>query len=298
MAVALVMALMPVASVWAQLTPDFPLSEELRIRQALGRTFGSLDARIVKVLPSDQVVKYQRVDRRLLLTWDINAFAAVADKEIYFPIGFAWALEQVSHAVAAAATMQAGPCASMYLADMQGRIRDNLRRVMQNGKPRMIQGYFDFCNVTPACHKFFRTEKNIPPEHLSEFERASRAAFAFVYLHEMGHHMLGHSGKRPASMAQSQAMEYDADQWALEKGLAAGENVIEALPLFLLMETLSTACKGANCTHPSGADRYRRAISLARAYPAEKLGEPLRSNSLLFRAAIDRQESRFKSMGF
>jgi hypothetical protein len=117
-------------------------------------------------------------------------------------------------------------------------------------------------------------------------------AFAWVVLHEVAHHVLGHTARAPANLAESRADELAADRWALETmkrlglplwgahkflqaraGLEQVERMVGAVP----EESLSD--------HPSWA---RRAEETGKRFDVEAM--PTEQSLLMFMGVVEWRE--------
>lgn len=98
----------------------------------------------------------------------------------------------------------------------------------------------------------------------------SRSALAWVVLHEIGHHALGHLSRTAASAAQSRADELAADRFATERMLALG---YAGMPLRMIMQVLTAleqmqamagfpVAGGAASSHPAWDQRKTQVETL------------------------------------
>lgn len=101
------------------------------------------------------------------------------------------------------------------------------------------------------------------------------ASIVFLYLHEMGHHVLGHVRSNVSSRALRREQEADADYWAIKTAWAARFNLLAALPAFILVAGAggATTADEERSDHPLGVRRVHSMLSQVRELMKEK-GEP------------------------
>jgi hypothetical protein len=103
---------------------------------------------------------------------------------------------------------------------------------------------------------------HVPMDFLTE--RCFRAALAWTILHEIGHHILGHTQQMPGSLAESRADETAADLWAFSKmrqfgyGLAPLEAVLAAKEVAEEIRSMipGMQIQESRSTHPSYSTRH------------------------------------------
>lgn len=92
-----------------------------------------------------------------------------------------------------------------------------------------------------------------------DFERLVQASMMMIYLHELGHHVLGHVDSIPASLEIARQLEAATDAWTIEVAYRSGFNVLDGVPALNLIAALNAGKLGDNktLTHPHGLQRIR-----------------------------------------
>ena len=87
-----------------------------------------------------------------------------------------------------------------------------------------------------------------------------------IYLHELGHHVLGHVNDIPADKYFSRRLEAAADAWAIETAYRSGFNVLDGVPALNLIAALNAGklADENRQTHPHGVRRIRDMMHRAR----------------------------------
>ena len=109
-----------------------------------------------------------------------------------------------------------------------------------------------------ACARFDLSKINAHGVSI-DLERAMLASVMLIYLHELGHHVLGHVNSIPAGLDNARQLEAAADAWAIEIAYRAGFNVLDGVPALNLIAALNAGKSGDEntLTHPHGRQRIR-----------------------------------------
>ena len=110
-----------------------------------------------------------------------------------------------------------------------------------------------------ACASFHVSEISAQGK-VEDLARLMQASMMMIYLHELGHHVLGHVNNIPADAHYTRQLESAADAWAIETAYRSGFNVLDGVPALNLIATLSAEHKKA---HPHGIGRIRDMINRA-----------------------------------
>ena len=98
-------------------------------------------------------------------------------------------------------------------------------------------------------------------DYLDSFAKLRLSAIAFVLAHEIGHHVLGHTGMQPPeSPSESRARESDADRYAAELTMRVGLPAFGALPALALFAAAEGETLDPQASHPLGTCRILAAM--------------------------------------
>jgi len=94
---------------------------------------------------------------------------------------------------------------------------------------------------------------------VGDLARLMQASMMLIYLHELGHHVLGHVNNIPDDAHYTRQLEAAADAWAIETAYRSGFNVLDGVPALNLIAALSAEklADENRQTHPHGVGRIR-----------------------------------------
>jgi hypothetical protein len=157
-------------------------------------------------------------------------------------------------------------CFKEYSSYLGRQIERNQTRVANSLNPNAVAPPIIFARSSEAndCAGV-TTQQFLASPGLGERKaRAIEASIMFLYLHELGHHVLEHTrGKRTADLAglaMSRSQEDAADRFAISTGLRAGYSLVPAMPWHALMAMFGGDSIEAErkSTHPLGIGRVLR----------------------------------------
>lgn len=111
----------------------------------------------------------------------------------------------------------------------------------------------------PACRAAAALLDDLPPDLDADLDELVAGSLAFLILHELGHHALGHVAARDP--AQSRDQERAADAWALRR-LPRVTDPATAFPALLFIAQINWFDPGdeAAMSHPHGRGRLLRLV--------------------------------------
>lgn len=94
---------------------------------------------------------------------------------------------------------------------------------------------------------------------VEDLVRLMQASIMLIYLHELGHHVLGHVNNIPADTRYTRQLESAADAWAIETAYRSGFEILDGVPALNLIAALSAGSHADEniLTHPHGVRRIR-----------------------------------------
>lgn len=115
-----------------------------------------------------------------------------------------------------------------------------------------------------ACTGFVASEISAH-DRVGDLVRLVRASMMLIYLHELGHHVLGHVNDIPSDAHYTRKLEAAADAWAIETAYRSGFNVLDGIPALNLIAALSAEklADENSQTHPRGVRRIHDMIHQA-----------------------------------
>ncbi|NNE63738.1 MAG: hypothetical protein HKN34_06630 [Gammaproteobacteria bacterium] len=114
----------------------------------------------------------------------------------------------------------------------------------------------------------FDVSEIIAYDMVRDVQRLMQASMMLVYLHELGHHVLGHVDRIPDALDNVRQLEAAADAWTIEVAYRSGINVLDGVPALNLIAALNAGKQRDEntLTHPHGLERIRnmthRAIAI------------------------------------
>lgn len=210
---------------------------------------------IFPYLTSNEKDIADKIEISVIESWSSGAFAYENIIEIH--AGIAVAMDQLSLALFADYKGFSG-CLSEYGEYMLSHLAENTSRVKNGQNPVAVAYLMQYAqDFNGYCTGFDWSA-------LTEDDRSSRAnsmnaSMLFLYLHELGHHVLGHVEGQPDSLQDSRADEAAADEWAVKKGLEAGFDMGMFYPMMLYLTLLGDYSIEDEIisTHPLGIRRLR-----------------------------------------
>lgn len=257
------------------------------------------------------------IDYRVYATESVGAFAAYEDKRrvVLIQVGATvWSMELATAFIAEEQLGITG-CTMDYLTYVAKGIVDNSRRYANRLPLRPVAYFARYADTSSGpCSSFEPTKFTSRPD-LDQY-RASlvEASIAFLYLHELGHHILGHAaglalspdGALPGGSDDHLAMRRDqedaADRWAIRTALRAHTNPAVGIPIFLLIAAIGGDSNEAErrMDHPLGMRRVATMYDEVYGYYAQHRNElpspgyldDLRHRSAVAHAAVESAEAK------
>ena len=219
---------------------------------------------ILPVLTDEQHAVEREIRVRVSPTGDIDAFARRGTnrrREILISSGLTEVLEWIATSVVLDESGHKG-CLVAYLPYLLNGIVNNSKAVAAGGIPAAVYTPFAFGSQTrnpcsSASLAQFTGDKG------TAFAKMMDASIFFFYLHELGHHVLGHVDSGDVPLADKRTQEAKADAWAIDTAFKANFDLTVGSPALLLMagiggDSLESERKS---DHPLG---IRRAYEMLR----------------------------------
>jgi hypothetical protein len=206
--------------------------------------------------PTEQSV-FDQIDIRVPLSDDPTIARALPPRNgvrpIEISVGHIRALEMIVDAAVVREFKGQPRFLQEYIEYILSRWDVNRGRYLQGLSPLRIQNPFEFGHLSDR-----------QADQIREYRgKTSGAAFynalSFLLAHEVGHHMLGHPGHVPESLADSRSRERDADDWATHILLRNGGNPLAGLYVlvFHFVQTDGGLKGELNSTHPADVRRIK-----------------------------------------
>lgn len=214
---------------------------------------------------SEQAIA-QAIVYRVTAQNGVGAFAFLEDgrRKVQISAGFTQMIEYLAEAMIFDAELGLDGCFDEYSQRLGETFIDNTRRHRNGLPPRGVPNLLAYAQSTEGrCSAIDPRDFTSRPD-LGEYRaKMIEASIVFLYLHELGHHVLGHvqesAAETPVAMRRDQ--EDTADRWAITTALKQDYNLVAATPVFAFI-----ALTGGNSiesersmTHPLG---IRRVLTL------------------------------------
>ena len=147
--------------------------------------------------------------------------------------------------------------------------------------------------LVPECGAPVTTYERIVANERAYIAKQAEASFLLLWLHEVGHHVLGHVDNPNVSLVERRRRESDADEWAIRTITNANQFASVGRPFFYfvtIFQGMSLADEERS-THPLGTRRTRDIVSA--------ITPAVRSNSQLMsflRQRANGEEEYFKTL--
>jgi len=187
-------------------------------------------------------------------------------KNIVISSGMAWVLEQLALSNIADYQLGHQGCDEEYTGYLATAIANNTKRVDNRKRPHAALTLDSYAREYQGDCRGFRNQDIVESNFGEHFARLMEASLMFLYLHELGHHVLNHVEHAPPNLEYQRDEEAAADAWAIEIGFRSNFNVLVGAPIMNLIAALGGASIEAEekQTHPLGIRRLRDMLSQAR----------------------------------
>ena len=214
-----------------------------------------------------------RVERRALKNVRVHVpaewpvIAQAYPENIIVSAGMSWVLEQLALSNTSDYQLGYQGCDEEYTRYLAEAIANNTKRVDSQRKPHAALTLESYATEYQGSCKGFRNQEIGRSGYGEHFARLMDASLMFLYLHELGHHVLDHVKNVPPNLAYQREDEAEADAWAIEMGFRSNFNVLVGAPIMNLIAALGGASFEAEekQTHPLGIRRIRDMLTQARA---------------------------------
>ncbi len=223
----------------------------------------------------------------------IGAFATWQDdrRVVIITAGIVQIMEFLSEAIIFDEQLGAHGCFSEYSQYVGERVIGNTQRKAQGLSPLIMVNLMGFSQQTKgACARINQQAFRSRPDLGAYRAKMIEASIVFLYLHELAHHVLGHTDGIRSGSNTSLAMHRDqedaADRWAITHALRAHYNLIAAMPIFSFIaltggDSIESEKK---MDHPLGIRRvlalYQEEGQFYRQHPGEWKSPPSLSDFL------------------
>jgi hypothetical protein len=138
-------------------------------------------------------------------------------------------------------------------------LKANRARMAKGERPAWIMSPYEFVGMSDREMDEFDDN----PKLLSYRHGAFANAMAFVLAHEVGHHVLGHAGRRAVDGSKARQWEREADAWAIK--VLARHGVMPIGGMVPLLMDLATTTEQAQIdqdrSHPTDEQRVRAMVA-------------------------------------
>ena len=194
----------------------------------------------------------RRADIRVPASYALIAHAYPGN--IVISSGTLWVLEQLAMAHIADRDLDYPGCEREYANFIATGIADSAHGGRFVQLP--LEAYA--ASFGGACESFDVSEISAHGK-VEDLVRLMQASMMLIYLHELGHHVLGHVENIPVDAHYTRQLEAAADAWAIETAYRSGFNVLDGVPALNLIAALSAEKLAGDIrqTHPHGLGRIR-----------------------------------------
>lgn len=221
--------------------------------------------KIEPVLTKNELSIAKSIDYRVNETAGIGAFATIEDgkRVIAISAGFSSVLQQIADAMIFDQELGLKGCFADYSKYLADQIIKNTARVKSGLNASKTYALMEYAvHVGKSCNGLDPTRFTSRDDLGVLRARMIEASIVFLYLHELGHHVLGHPATASADLATRRAQEDKADRWAIATALKARFLVLAAQPFIQYMALLGgDSIESENwMTHPLGVRRFLRLL--------------------------------------
>lgn len=168
----------------------------------------------------------------------IGAFAAYENDRrlVVIHAGTFQVLDWMFEAIQRETSLSQTGCYKDYVSYLQQGIQENTQRVANQLPPRPVGSPGAYAATHQSnCVQISTAEfARGVPDFGEQRAKQMEASIMFLYLHELGHHVLGHTtnsrANQPSSLAMTRSKENDADRFAIVTALKARYNLTVATP--------------------------------------------------------------------
>lgn len=152
-----------------------------------------------------------------------------------------------------------GGCRERHSRDFFRFLVEEMQAVGPSAPLRQVPTVGSLFAGDPACREAARLLNDLPPKLGDDYDAMIAGSLAFLILHELGHHALGHQA--PLGPAQSREQELAADAWALAR-LPKVVDPVMAFPALLFIARINWFDPTVETTmsHPQGQLRLLRLV--------------------------------------
>ncbi len=193
----------------------------------------------------------------------VNAFAAIDDqgqRRITIFTGMAMMIE--FNSIAIVASTKSPECATEYIRYQYEMYFENTKRKALGLALTEVLLPASFWRGSQDCVALSQWVLAPSPDEANMYSEFVNASLQFLFLHEVAHHVLGHTGISNFSDSESRLNEDDADAWALKNTLRLSYNPGALTSIFFHFAITGGAAieDEQHNSHPLGARRMLRWI--------------------------------------
>jgi hypothetical protein len=265
LAVSAVISVLLFADARSQVAPPIGWGTLTWYQQSAETVLANSRGIIEPTLSEDERTLARSIRYRVTASPGAGAFATYEDHRrlVVISAGIVQLMEWLAEAIIYDDDLGQRGCFQDYSKYLGEQIIENTERNSRGLPPRVA------VNVLGYAQQFGDACKDINPrEFMSRNDlgayraRMIEASIMFLYLHELGHHILGHTDAirdgRQSSVEMHRAQEDAADRWAIKTAFGANYNLLAAMPIFSFI-----ALTGGNSLeserkmdHPLGLRRF------------------------------------------
>jgi hypothetical protein len=211
----------------------------------------------------------QSIDYRVTTSPGVNAFATWEDNKRIVVIhgGTILAMDWILQAYLLEELYGHKGCFHDYVYYWAQHFIQNSEFHAKGGSPQQFYSplLYSMSDGSSSGCKGVTKEQNINLGPL--YAKIMEASIMTIYLHETGHHVLGHVKPKqsPTSMGKSRAQEDEADEWAIKTAIKSNYHLEIAVPAFALIDSTGGASLDAErgSDHPLGIRRHLKFYEIA-----------------------------------
>lgn len=201
---------------------------------------------------------------------NINAFAYTNEGRRYIRLTgmsaqfFGW----IATAESMAIESKNEECFQGYMRYLLSQIVGNSRSVESGGQPRVTWDPQNAASkrIVGQCSASDQQYSRVVAAEQQYIARMAEASFLLLWLHEVGHHVLGHVDQPATSLSVRRERESDADEWAVRAMARANQFPSVGRPFFYFLSIFQGMSleDERRSSHPMGVRRARNIFSTIR----------------------------------
>lgn len=240
-------------------------------RTILSKVIHNARSEIRPVLNKNELKIEDQINYIMKPSPEVTAYAGYnynGERIVVISSGMAQVLEAITTAYVIEGESDITGCTKDYLSYVGNIVADNSRRASKGLSLNKGYHLFEFnqkfiTNCRGASYQMTKSH-----EFGEMFSGLMDGSIMYLYLHELGHHVLKHVDADKTNLSDRRRMETEADAWAIKTAYEAGYDLVAAMPMFLFMAAIGgdSLEHEVKATHNLGIRRVHTMLSEARGY--------------------------------